>query len=99
MIEQIKDQLFAVYAVGTEWYDCDQDIIGTVWGHFRPRGILLQWGSGELSRYSFSSMLDGRLIVPQPPVAGKLHPMYQYREQEERVEKDFEALVAGQVVL
>lgn len=46
-IYDIRGKILRLFPLGSEWYDCEMDRIGTVELHFPPCGILLRGSDGD----------------------------------------------------
>jgi len=84
-LDQIKDQILAMFPVGSEWYDCVQDSCGKISHHFKPWGVVMRWTGGSLTVYPYGDLLQGRLIKPR--MGGWYH---QYRAEKKDIQEQYE---------
>ncbi len=94
-IDEIKQQLFDLYPIGSRWYDCLQDDIGIVKYHFNPRGIILKMEGGDYHRYGFGELLQGILKSPQD---GGGNMFNAFREECKKINDEYDALMDGKTV-
>ena len=100
-IEEITDQIFALFPVGSKWYDCRQDDVAVVQAHFRPRGLLLKSVTmnpplPDLTTVGFTDLLNGRLVPYETAVVE--NAFHGYAKAQKEADVDFQKLVGDRPV-
>jgi hypothetical protein len=106
--DELKDQILALFPIGSEWYDCGQDTFGAVVLHFKPRGIILrssdhrdlvrfdQLLDGDLVRFGYDQLLDGQLVAPRAhPGTYEETDFAKYRERQRQMTDEYLAALAA----
>ena len=108
MLDELKVQIRALFPIGSEWYDCLRDEVGTVVFHFPPRGIVLvrrftathldrtrdpeKRDHVEIMKYGYSDLLDGLLVKPAGSSEGSRELFHGYRRRQEEISREFERM-------
>jgi hypothetical protein len=89
---ELRRQVLVHYPIGSEWYDCAQDIVGEVILHVETRGLLMRSRSDPSSLMAFDYgdllRLPSRLITPRD--GGYF---YQYRADRETEEECYKEML------
>jgi hypothetical protein len=65
-LKTLREAILAVYPIGSEWYDANQDDIVIIHKHFPSRGVITKsYNRDDYSRFSYSELLTLTLVVPR----------------------------------